>query len=111
MMFGEWKGEEPRGWVEVEGLENQGRGGVRLRVLQVRVCENHQNGKDTHVRGVQVFAKDERRKGGGVVGAASADGEGEEMVGVGVGKREGKEVEEMVGIGDEPGWMEEPGIR
>ena len=29
-------------------------------VLQVRVLENHQNGKDTHVRGMQVFSVDER---------------------------------------------------
>lgn len=32
---------------------------LRAMVLQVRVCENHQHGKDTHVRGFQVFAKDE----------------------------------------------------
>lgn len=31
---------------------------LRAMVLQVRVCENHQNGKDTHVRGFQVFASD-----------------------------------------------------
>ena len=28
-------------------------------VVQIRICENHQNGKDTHVRGFQVFARDE----------------------------------------------------
>jgi len=32
---------------------------LRAMILQVRICENHQNGKDTHVRGFQVFAKDE----------------------------------------------------
>lgn len=32
---------------------------LRAMVVQVRICENHQNGKDTHVRGFQVFAKDE----------------------------------------------------
>ncbi|KAM5436276.1 hypothetical protein MferCBS31731_005968 [Microsporum ferrugineum] len=33
---------------------------LKLMVLQVKVCENHQNGKDTHVRGFQVFARDDR---------------------------------------------------
>ena len=32
---------------------------LKAMVVQVRVCENHQNGKDTHVRGFQVFARDE----------------------------------------------------
>ena len=53
----------PSGWVDVPldavgGGEGEGEGGVlRCMVLQVRVCENHQNGKDTHVRGVQIFAR------------------------------------------------------
>lgn len=34
---------------------------LKAMVLQVKVCENHQNGKDTHVRGFQVFARDERK--------------------------------------------------
>lgn len=33
---------------------------LKLMVLQVKVCENHQNGKDTHVRGFQVFARDDK---------------------------------------------------
>ena len=32
---------------------------LKAMVVQVRICENHQNGKDTHVRGFQVFARDE----------------------------------------------------
>ena len=32
---------------------------LKCMVVQVRICENHQNGKDTHVRGFQVFARDE----------------------------------------------------
>ncbi|KAF2396457.1 galactose-binding like protein [Trichodelitschia bisporula] len=31
---------------------------LRCMLVQVRVCENHQNGKDTHLRAVQLFAKD-----------------------------------------------------
>lgn len=34
---------------------------LKAMVVQVRICENHQNGKDTHVRGFQVFARDEAR--------------------------------------------------
>lgn len=67
--FAEWVGEGPRGWVEValEGVGGSGNGDratgedvLRAMVVQVRVCENHQNGKDTHVRGVQIFARDDR---------------------------------------------------
>ncbi|MCJ1314909.1 anaphase promoting complex subunit doc1 [Xylographa vitiligo] len=63
--FGEWKGEQPKGWVEV-GLEGcgggelEGEGVLRCMCLQVRVLENHQNGKDTHLRGVQIFSREER---------------------------------------------------
>ena len=32
---------------------------LKAMVVQVRICENHQNGKDTHVRGFQVFARDD----------------------------------------------------
>lgn len=60
--FAEWVGEAPRGWVDVK-LEGVGCGGgdvLRAMVVQIKICENHQNGKDTHVRGVQIFARDER---------------------------------------------------
>ena len=74
--FAEWAGECPRGWVNIslegvgpisDGSEGDADAGSVLKcmVVQVRICENHQNGKDTHVRGVQLFAKDVRgdRKG------------------------------------------------
>ncbi|KAI1976487.1 hypothetical protein LOZ53_003495 [Ophidiomyces ophidiicola] len=32
---------------------------LKAMVIQVRICENHQNGKDTHLRGFQIFARDE----------------------------------------------------
>jgi len=38
--------------------ENIGGDVLKAMVVQVRICENHQNGKDTHVRGFQVFARD-----------------------------------------------------
>jgi anaphase-promoting complex subunit 10 len=48
-------------------------------LLQVKVVENHQNGKDTHVRGLKVYARDEKvgRAGLGILGA----GEREEIGG------------------------------
>ncbi|KIW99403.1 uncharacterized protein Z518_11391 [Rhinocladiella mackenziei CBS 650.93] len=36
---------------------------LKAMVVQVRICENHQNGKDTHVRGFQVFARDHSNPG------------------------------------------------
>ena len=33
---------------------------LKAMVVQVQICENHQNGKDTHCRGFQVFARDDR---------------------------------------------------
>lgn len=31
---------------------------LRAFLVQIRILENHQNGKDTHLRGVQIFARD-----------------------------------------------------
>jgi anaphase-promoting complex subunit 10 len=81
--------ESPRGWIEVdfEGVgdpadmsgsedDSMGEGDeekenldrrkmpvLRAMLVQVRICENHQNGKDTHLRGLQIFAKDNARRG------------------------------------------------
>ncbi|KAF8446619.1 anaphase-promoting complex, subunit 10/DOC domain-containing protein, partial [Terfezia claveryi] len=46
--------EEPLGWVEVD-LGAGGGGCLRSWLVQVVILGNHQNGKDTHVRGLQVF--------------------------------------------------------
>ncbi|MCJ1476116.1 anaphase promoting complex subunit doc1 [Lambiella insularis] len=90
--FGEWKGEQPRGWVEVglEGCGGEGDGVLRCMCLQVRVLENHQNGKDTHIRGVQIYAREEGGRG---------------KRGKGGGERGGREYME------EPEWMGEPELR
>ncbi|KAB2577581.1 Anaphase-promoting complex subunit 10 [Lasiodiplodia theobromae] len=83
---------EPRGWVNVdfegvgavdgsdddvsgsedelgddEGEDETGRRRRKLPVLramlvQVKILENHQNGKDTHLRGLQIFARDKAFK-------------------------------------------------
>lgn len=78
--------EQPQGWVEVdfEGVgeadgrdggeeeEENGEGGtegrrmplLRAMLVQVKIMENHQNGKDTHLRGLQIFARDKTAAGG-----------------------------------------------
>ena len=76
-----------------------GKAELRAFVVQVRVLENHQNGKDTHVRGVQIFAQDDKiRKSR----AAAAEGDGKATNGV--------EGSEAVGL-EEPDWMQDAEIR
>ncbi len=50
------KGDEPRA-VRVTDWSKQPV--LRAFLVQVRILENHQNGKDTHLRCVQLFARDE----------------------------------------------------
>ncbi len=74
---------------------------LKAMVVQVRICENHQNGKDTHVRGFQVFARDE----------ASMKDVRKKMK-----KKAQKEREEVAGedeiVGLQPAdWMGDPEIR
>lgn len=98
--FAEWVGEAPRGWVDVK-LEGVGSGGgdvLKAMVVQVKICENHQNGKDTHVRGVQIFARD-----GSVRKETERSGclaEGTERVD-----------EEPMGLEEQQHWMEDPVLR
>ncbi|PWW74052.1 anaphase-promoting complex, subunit 10 [Tuber magnatum] len=48
--------EQPSGWIDVplEGVHEDGR--LRTFLIQVCIHANHQNGKDTHVRGLQIFS-------------------------------------------------------
>jgi anaphase-promoting complex subunit 10 len=58
--------EQPKGWIPVdwEGVGIIGEDPdeplppLRCMLVQIRICENHQNGKDTHLRGFQIFAQD-----------------------------------------------------
>ena len=79
--------------------------------------ENHQNGKDTHVRGVQLFARDERvkrRKRRGVPSAQAergrGAGSGDVEEAMAVAEEEAREDEGMMGL-MEADWMGEPEIR
>jgi len=77
--FAEMSFEQPTGWIDVD-FSNVGptehddsddedesanpidwskRPVLRAFLLQVKILENHQNGKDTHLRAVQIFARDE----------------------------------------------------
>ncbi|KAF2265166.1 galactose-binding like protein [Lojkania enalia] len=38
---------------------------LKAHLVQIRILENHQNGKDTHLRGLQIFARDDERGGDG----------------------------------------------
>lgn len=76
--FAEMSFEHPTGWIDVdfsnvgpvdaEVEEAEAETGVvdwsrrpvlRAFLVQVRILENHQNGKDTHLRAVQLFARDD----------------------------------------------------
>lgn len=79
--FAEMSFEQPTGWIDVD-FSNVGpiepgeddedepakeidwsrRPVLRAFLVQVRILENHQNGKDTHLRAVQLFARDESQE-------------------------------------------------
>lgn len=79
-LWSELQVREPRGWLTVdfsgvgdlpEGAENWEEDDefdveklpiLRCMLLQLKICENHQNGKDTHLRGLQILAKDGQAK-------------------------------------------------
>ena len=48
--------DEPSGWVIVPLHPPDGRDRLAAHLVQVAVISNHQNGRDTHVRSVRVFA-------------------------------------------------------
>jgi anaphase-promoting complex subunit 10 len=79
--FSEMRFDQPNGWKDVDfssvgpieqedDSDDEGsheidwskRPVLRAFLLQVRILENHQNGKDTHLRAVQIFARDEAQQ-------------------------------------------------
>lgn len=95
---------------------------LKAMVIQMKVCENHQNGKDTHVRGFQVFAQDDRVQGlgsartrrGSTRKSKHGHGEGDADAGDagdgGGAEASGAAEYKFVGL-EEPDWMGEPAIR
>ena len=98
---------QPKGWIDVP-LDNVGGGrdGKTLRafLVQVKVIENHQNGKDTHVRGLKIYAQGERVGGG--VGGVIGEGEETESKAVIMQSEKGER-----GFLVEPDWMGEAELR
>lgn len=108
---------------EEDDLDDPYAGNVlKAMVVQVRICENHQNGKDTHVRGFQVFAHDDdRRRIAAATAAAGAANAGQQ----GHNRRKSVQGDSQDGFAgavdggngdkrhglDEPDWMGEPVIR
>lgn len=98
---------------------------LKAMVIQMRVMENHQNGKDTHVRGFQVFACDDNRRRVAAAPSASADGRHRrhsarqslrgaipELMHSRTGSQD-VETSRLISTSglDEPDWMGEPVIR
>lgn len=77
---------------------------LRAFLVQLRVMENHQNGKDTHIRGLKIYARDERAGTGGL--AVLGDAEERKAI---VAKTQGKMMER--GFLTEPDWMGDPELR
>lgn len=75
--------------------------------MQVKILENHQNGKDTHLRGLQVFARD-GDAGGKAGGEGKVVGLGERM---GIGGGGAGEKRREVGGLKGGGWMEAEVLR
>lgn len=105
--------ESPKGWIDVP-LDHVGGGedGKTLRafLVQVKIIENHQNGKDTHVRGLKIYARDDR-----IRGTMGLDVLEDEII-VGNGKAKARAA--IVNGGGmertwliEPDWMGEPELR
>ncbi|KAL8664274.1 MAG: hypothetical protein Q9202_003224 [Teloschistes flavicans] len=148
-VFGAWEGVRPSGWVDVlaplhddggsDGGEEEGgwgrkEKGIWCHLVEVRVLENHQNGKDTHMRGIQIFSlADEKGVRRGLVDDGGEESEDESMedeeeeeeeeeededgggggIGDGRGVGRGKSLFDRKGMGgmDEPDWLREPVIR
>ena len=74
-------------------------------LVQVKVVENHQNGKDTHVRGLKIYARDEKqvRQMGDIEELVRAETEGRPKM--------GRSVVESTTMLAEPDWMGEPELR
>ena len=68
----------PVGWQDVP-IANCGGGpdghSLCCWIVQMHIKENHQNGKDTHIRGIKIFALDESAAGGAVSDSIHDDAE------------------------------------
>lgn len=112
VQFAEWGAQEPRGWQEIPlaGCGVGGRSEVRCMVLQLRIIENHQNGKDTHLRGLQVFSKDERVRKQRLTQDIADVTAGVNGIGT-FEEAKGRRSKHEQSVLDELDWFEEPELR
>ncbi|CAD0038352.1 unnamed protein product [Aureobasidium pullulans] len=97
--FADMQFEQPRGWIPVD-------------FSQVRILENHQNGKDTHLRGLQIFARDERAEDGGLAeGVDAKEGALADRVDMPVRSKEKRTRSESLPKLKKASWMMEPELR
>ena len=47
---------EPTGWVRIALPAGKGGRPLRANLIQIAILTNHQNGRDTHLRAVEVYA-------------------------------------------------------
>lgn len=82
----------PSGWQEV-GITGSGGGddgnSLCCFVVQMHVMENHQNGKDTHIRGVKVYGFDDQLRAAGITGGGGGGGRRYEELAFGVDESRG----------------------
>lgn len=115
--------QQPKGWIDVD-LKGVGGGpdGNTLRVflIRVKILENHQNGKDTHIRGMKIYALDDNTFGPETEGGeldfdnffdtrASSKTEKENEDGSKPGTKKKSLLQRSMFT--EPGWMKEPELR
>lgn len=69
--FGKTEMAKPRGWIDVP-LTGAGGGedgnSLLAYVVQAQIIENHQNGKDTHIRGLKIYGFDDQLRAAGATG-------------------------------------------
>ncbi|KAF2622514.1 hypothetical protein BU25DRAFT_452037 [Macroventuria anomochaeta] len=77
---------------------------LRAHLVQIKILENHQNGKDTHLRGLQIFARNDEGerspvRGGKVSASDAVTGGDLGEVGIMRTRRERREREEVLELG------------
>lgn len=97
------------------GLDAVGGGadGKELRcfLVQVKVVENHQNGKDTHLRGLRIYARDERGVASGAEGMSDIFEARHSEGSIVKSGRRGKPPVRNMSMLTEPAWMGEVEMR
>jgi anaphase-promoting complex subunit 10 len=115
--------DSPVGWqqVPIAGAGGEPVGNTLASyVLQMQILENHQNGKDTHLRGIKIYAFDaDAAQGAGREAAAAAGEQAGDLTGLGTGHQLGDIVRDLAAARLEsgeagftiPDFMREPEIR